>query len=153
MKSITISCILTLFLGYTPTLFAEDIIISIEEARVNATTGDATHSFAYMQIINFTENKSIELVSASSTAAKNVSLQKMPSDTLIIEPQSAAYLDSDSYYIQLDEITSPIQEGSSIPLVLNFSHGESYLVDAIAVKPGTHLHTDGEGNRQSHLDH
>ncbi len=130
---------------------ADDIIIEIEEARIHATSNMKNGSVAYMHIVNFSENRSIELTAASTHVAADLEILSPAGNqtTILIEPGEAVNLEPKGYMIRLNQLQQPIIKGQKILLKLSFAHGETYLVDAIAVKPGTHLHEDGS----QHKDH
>jgi hypothetical protein len=67
---------------------------------------------------------------------------------LAIEPGSA-----EGYYIHLENLTAPITKGQHAPLLLTFEHGDRYLVEAVAVNAGTHLHGDESDCYEAHKDH
>ncbi|MFT5116538.1 MAG: copper(I)-binding protein [Kiritimatiellia bacterium] len=132
---------------------AEEIIIGIEEARIDATQPGSNSSSAYMQIINFSETKTIELTSVNTDISNNVAIHQTPKEGLQIEAGAAAHLEPGGYHITLTQLKEPITVGSTIALTLHFAHGESYIVDAIVVIPGTHLHQDNAGQQVSHDNH
>jgi len=162
MKTIFSVLLIALFSLFTHSVFAgDDYVIGIDEARVNISSS-LDGSAAYMEIINYTKDKPVTLTQVSSEAASDVRLHyagksakalangETADYTVIIKARSAEEFSDDGYYVHLEGLVAPITEGQRIPLLLTFEHGDSYLVDAVAVKPGTHLHGDGS---EAHSDH
>jgi copper(I)-binding protein len=131
---------------------AEEIVIGVAEARINTTTS-STQSTAYMQILNYSKEKSITLTSINSEMADEVTLLHPEGETLTIGPGKAENFSDDGYTLLLEGLTAPIIEGQSIPLTLTFAHGDSYLINAVAVREGTHLHGSDSDGYTSHSDH
>lgn len=162
MKSTFSVLLIALFSLFTHSVFAgDDYVIGIDEVRINISSS-MDGSAAYMEIINYTKDKPVTLTQVSSEAASDVRLRhagksakalangETAAHTVIIKARSAEELSDDGYYVHLEGLVAPITEGQRIPLLLTFEHGDSYLVDAVAVKPGTHLHGDGS---EAHSDH
>jgi copper(I)-binding protein len=132
---------------------AENILIEIEDVRINKSSSLDNSANAYMHIINFSEVQVISLDSVSSTAAKSITFRHAPSENITIEAGAALNMEPDNIHLRLEHLTHPITEGDIIPLRLTFSHGDTYLVDAVVVKPGTHIHQDTSGGSISHNNH
>jgi copper(I)-binding protein len=149
--SISISA-LFLTLTLSTIVNAEEIVIGVAEARINTTTS-STQSTAYMQIVNYSKEKSITLTRVYSEIADEVKLLHPKEKILTIGPGKAENFSDDGYTLQLEGLTTPIIEGQSIPLTLTFAHGDSYIINAVAVREGTHLHGSGSDGYTSHNDH
>jgi copper(I)-binding protein len=145
---------LALLLPFTLPIIAhaEEIVLGVAEARVNTTTS-STQSTAYMQIVNYSKEKSITLTRVNSEIADKVKLLHPNEETLTIAPGKAENFSDDGYTLQLEGLTAPIIEGQSIPLTLTFAHGDSYIINAVAVREGTHLHGSDSDGYTSHNDH
>ena len=129
---------------------SEDVVLVIEEARVNiAQAGEPSQ--AYMHIINYSEKKNIQLVEVSSQISKSTKLNQSPN--LLIPAGKSVELTADGIYIDLQQVTSPIKPGNIILLTLTFAHGDSYKIEAIAVRPGEHVHEDESGHKVVHSQH
>jgi copper(I)-binding protein len=164
MKTTLSFLLITLLTLYTGTAFAEGdkFVIAIDEARINISSS-LDGSEAYMEIINYTQDKPVTLTRVSSEMAGNVRLHHANKPVLVngeatdhaltIKPASSEALSDKGYYIHLEELSAPITKGQRIPLLLTFEHGDSYLVDAVAVEPGTHLHGDESDGFTAHSDH
>jgi copper(I)-binding protein len=166
MKTFTPFILMTL-LALTPlSVFAEDseFVIGIDGARINISSS-LDESTAYMAIINYSKSKPVTLTRVESELAGNVRLHhaSKPAKTLkngeindhvvTIQPGSAEALSNEGYYIHLENLKAPITKGQRIPLLLTFEHGDRYLVDAVAVEAGTHLHGDESDGYTKHRDH
>ena len=163
----SLSFILVVFLILTTHFTAakdDTFIIAFDDARVNV-SASLDKTAAYMAIINYSKSEPITLTQVHSELAGNVRLhhadkplKAIKSDTtntntLTIEARDEEELSAEGYYLLLENLTAPITEGQRIPLLLTFEHGDSFSVDAIAVKVGTHLHGDESEGYSAHNDH
>lgn len=127
------------------------ITIGIAEPRANTTALNT--STVYMQIVNYSQKIPITLVGVSSDIADNAQVFHPENIPLTIPPQKAVNFSDDGYNIQLHGLKKPISKGDKIPLTLTFAHGDSYIINAIGIKKGSHYHEDTEGGYTEHDDH
>lgn len=144
---------LTLLLSFSYSTISsatDEVILVIEEARVNvAQAGEDSRVF--MHIINYSENKDIQLVEVSSNIAQQSRLNR--SSVLTIPAGRAVDLEEDGIFIELNTLKDSLRPGDSITLLLTFAHGDSYEIQAVSVRPGEHVHEDEHGNSVVHSQH
>jgi copper(I)-binding protein len=145
--------IIGLLATFSFTVSAENILIEIEDVRINKNNTVHNSANAYMHIINFSETQTISLDSVSSPIAQKVTFHHTRSGNIAIEAGAALNMEPDNIHLRLEQLTHPIKEGDIIPLRLTFRHGDAYVVDALVVKPGTHVHQDTSGSRITHNNH
>ncbi|MGS2716707.1 copper chaperone PCu(A)C [Eionea flava] len=126
------------------------ITIGVAEPRVNTTALNA--STVYMQIINYSQYTPITLVSVSTDIADKAQVFHPDNTPLTIAPQKAVNFSDEEYNIQLHGLTKRITKGDKIPLTLTFAHGDSYIINAIGIKKGSHYHETDDGYTE-HDDH
>ena len=140
----------TFLLGTSIAYASDDIVIVVAEARVND-SHQGQNTYAYMHIINYSEEHSVELINVSSELTPHVEFAN--NQPLIIKAGEAADFEPGGYHIQLSNINQNLQVGDNITLTLDFAHGDSYEIDTAVVKAGTHLHEDDSGESVAHADH
>ncbi len=141
--------IVALLTFFSTFALAQDIIIEIEDARIDKPVSNEPAS-GFMHIINFSENKKVVLKGASTRMANSVQLQ--PNNPIEIDSGAAINLVHDEQYIIIKELNIPLKEGMIVPVILHFEHGDE-KIDMVVVKPGTHLHKDEDGSTVQHENH
>lgn len=142
---------ISLIFSFSMPMLAEDIVLEFEDVRINKGTNN--NATAYMHIINFSETQSVSLNIAKTNAAHTITLHKAPNKGIHIDAGDAFNMQEDNIHLRLENLIQVIHEGDVIPLELTFAHGETYIVDATVVKPGTHIHEDDSGDNVIHDNH
>jgi copper(I)-binding protein len=117
--------------------------ILVSHAWIRAMPPSMKMTGAYLTIENATDAELV-LQSASTAVAQTVQIHRMEQvgevmkmkeiGELRIPAGGRAELKPKGYHLMLIDLLRPLQEGETIPLVLNFAGGASLTVDALVSK-------------------
>jgi hypothetical protein len=118
---------------------ADNTALTIQDPYVRLAPPHAPATGAFMLIKN-TGNSDRQLVKAESNVAKTVQLHNHINENGVMKmrevpnidiPANAqAELKPGSYHVMLIDLTTPLNEGDSVPLTLHFDDGSSQQVSA-----------------------